>query len=89
MLKTAWQNLHNKFATTGNKPEVWVLDNKMSGELKMAFKLNAMKFQLVPPHSHCRNLAKRTIQTSKNHFKAGIASVNPNFPMLEWDRLIP
>ena len=88
-LKTAWQKLHNEFATTGNKPDVWVLDNEISGELKTVFKLNSKKFQLVPRHSHRRNLAKRTIQMWKKHFKAGIASVNPNFPMSEWDRLIP
>ena len=55
----------------------------------MAFQINSMAFQLMPLHSHRRNLVERTIQTWKNHFKAGIALVNPKFPMSEWDRLIP
>ena len=88
-LTKAWQNLHDEFTNSGNKPEVWVLDNEVSGDLKQAFNKNDTKFQLVPPNSHRRNLAERAIQTWKNHFKAGIASVNPNFPMSEWDRLIP
>ena len=40
------------------------------------------------PHIHCNNLAERAIQTWKEHFLAGVASVHPEFPMSEWDRLI-
>ena len=29
------------------------------------------------------------MQTFKNHFKAGLATADPNFPLTEWDRLIP
>ena len=29
------------------------------------------------------------IKTFKEHFKSGLASVNPNFPLSEWDQLIP
>ena len=42
----------------------------------------------MPPYLHRRNLAERAIQTWKNHFKAGLASLNPNFPLSEWDRLL-
>ena len=68
---------------------MWILDNEVSRDLKIAFQEHDTVFQLVPPHSHRRNLAERAIQTWKNHFKAGLASVNPNFPLTEWDRLIP
>ena len=34
------------------------------------------------------NTAERAIQTFKNHFKAGLSSVDPEFPMTEWDRLV-
>ena len=47
-LTAAWQNLYNEFTTTDNKPEVWVLDNKVSGELKMAFKLNSSSYHPTP-----------------------------------------
>ena len=38
---------------------------------------------------HRRNAAERAIQTWKNHFLAGIATLDPNFPIQEWDRLLP
>ena len=33
--------------------------------------------------------AERAIQTFKEHFKAGFATVDPNFLLSKWDRLIP
>jgi hypothetical protein len=38
---------------------------------------------------HRRNAAEQVIQTFKNHFIAGICSVDPNFPLRLWDRLLP
>ena len=69
-------------------PHTWILDNKMSTEFTAALALNKATYQLVPPHTHRRNLAERVIQAFKNHFKAGLASVDPNFPLSEWDTLI-
>ena len=45
-------------------------------------------FQLAPPHIHRRNAAERAIRTFKDHFLAGLASLDPTFPMYLWDRLI-
>ena len=61
------------------------MDNEISNELLKALDENQTTYQLMPPHTHRRNLAERAIQTFKNHFKAGLASVNPNFPLSEWD----
>ena len=44
--------------------------------------------QLVTPHSHRNNLAKRAIQIFRLHFKADLASVDPTFPLLCWDLLL-
>ena len=41
------------------------------------------------PHLHRRNSAERAIQTLKNHFIVGLASVNKNFPVHLWCRLLP
>jgi hypothetical protein len=46
-------------------------------------------FQLAPPHYHRRNSAERAIRTWKNHFIAGLASTDKQFPLHLWDRLIP
>ena len=43
----------------------------------------------MPPHIHRRNSAERAIQTFKNHFIAGLASTDPNFPLSNWCRLLP
>ena len=45
-------------------------------------------FQLVPPGNHCCNAAKRAIRTFKNHFIAGLCSVDKDFPLHLWDRLL-
>ena len=37
---------------------------------------------------HHNNPAERSIQTWKDHFLAGLASIHPDFPMTKWDRLI-
>ena len=56
--------------------------------LKDALRKDNIVHQLVPPHAHCTNLAERTIQTVKNHFKSGLALIDPNFPLVQWHRLL-
>jgi hypothetical protein len=46
-------------------------------------------YQLALPHIHRRNNAEREIQTFKNHFISGLCSVDPNFPLRLWDKLLP
>jgi hypothetical protein len=43
----------------------------------------------VPPHCHRRNAAERAIRTFKEHFVAGLSSIDPAFPLHLWDRLLP
>ena len=42
----------------------------------------------MPPHIHRENSAERDIQTFKKHVKPGLASLDPDFMLSEWDRLI-
>ena len=84
----AWTTLHKKFSKAGVAPNNYVMDNEASAELKLAMEDNNTTYQLVPPHDHRNNLAERAIQTFKHHFKAGLASTDPNFPLSEWDRLL-
>jgi hypothetical protein len=48
-----------------------------------------MKYQLVPPHCHRTSAAERAIRTFKEHFKSGLATVDPEFPIHLWDRILP
>ena len=89
-LSTApWEKINTKFTKCGMQPATYVLDNEASYHLKDAMTSKKITYQLVPPHNHRTNLAERAIQTFKNHFKAGLATVDPDFPLAEWDRLIP
>jgi hypothetical protein len=47
-----------------------------------------VEFQLVPPYDHRQNAAERSIGIWKDHFVAGLASLDPHFPMHLWCRLI-
>ena len=85
----AWTTIHNILASKGAKPNLYIMDNEASKELKETMTQQRINFELVPPHTHRRNAAERAIRTFKNHFIAGLASVNPNFPVAQWDRLLP
>ena len=59
------------------------MDNECAKDLKDGFYKEKVKFQLVPPHSHRANMDERVIQTFKDHFKTGLALVDPDFPIGE------
>ena len=45
--------------------------------------------QKLSPHNQRANVAERMIETGKHHFISGIAGTDENFPITQWDRLIP
>jgi hypothetical protein len=65
------------------------MDNEASSALKKYFTEKEMSYQLVPPHCHRTNAAKRAIRTFKEHFKAGLATINTDLPAHLWERLFP
>lgn len=86
----AWKSINDTLAKSGAQPVIYVMDNEASTELKDAMKSKNIKYELVPPNIHRRNAAEeRAIRTFKNQFIAGLASLNPKFPMAQWDRLLP
>ena len=88
-LTKAWTKLHTRLEKNGYAPELHILDNECSDELKRAFKKYNVAFQRVPSHVHRSNAAERGIQTWKNHFCSGLATCDPKFPLTEWDLLMP
>ena len=84
----AWEKLHIIFKKAGALPETYILDNKISRDLINGFNQESINYQLVTLYNHRNNQAERAIQTFKAHFKSCLATVNPNFPLSEWDRLI-
>jgi hypothetical protein len=47
-----------------------------------------MTHKLVPPNNHRRNIAKRAIQTFKNHFILILSGVDDRFPLSLWCHLV-
>ncbi len=84
----AYQVLIDQINSAGIFPKLHILDNECSAEMKATIKLNNMTFQLVPPHDHCCNLAKKAIQTFKDHFVAILCGTDKAFPLHLWDRLL-
>jgi hypothetical protein len=85
----AFDTIHQELTVKGFKPKLKTLDNEASTALKIFFTANDVDYQLVPPHCHLRNAAERAIRTFKEHFVAGLSSVDPPFHLHLWDRLLP
>jgi hypothetical protein len=85
----AYDSVHQELTVKGFKPNLQTLNNEASTALKNFFTVNDIAYQLAPPHFHRRNAAERAIRTFKEHFVAGLSSVDPSFPMHLWDRLLP
>jgi hypothetical protein len=79
----------DEMTAKGFKPKLQTMDNEASADLKKYFMEKEMSYQLVPPHCHRTNAAERAIRTFKEHFKACLVTVNPDFPAHLWDRLLP
>ncbi len=86
-----YQKLINCLHAAGIVPKHHILDNKCSDEFKdkKTIKCKKMTYQLVPPHNHHRNCAKKAIQTFKDHFVAILCGVDKEFPLNLWDLLLP
>ena len=83
----AWKQLYNIINHTSATPKSWILDYETSHHLQHAMReKHSISFQLVPPHNRKVNLAEQAIQTFKNHLKTELSTVQPDFPIAEWDR---
>jgi hypothetical protein len=87
-IRKAWEATHKNLMQQGHVPNLHILNNKWSQELKDAFTKHKIAFQQAPAKEHRANIAERAIRTFKNHFISILCSVDSNFPMTEWDRLI-
>ena len=84
----AYQTLVDRLKECGIKPKLHILDNECSDEFKKQIETNNMKYQLVPPHDHRRNIAEKAVQTFKDHFVAVLCGTDAKFPMQLWCRIL-
>ena len=84
----AYEDIYNMLKQRGQKPRLHWLDDEASKALKNVIHKEQTEYQLTPPHIHRRNAAERAIRTFKNHFISGLCSVDKNFPLHSWCRLL-
>jgi hypothetical protein len=85
----AFSNIFSTLAANGYAPTLNVMDNKCSKAVEAHIKANKMNVHLVPPHNHRINAAECAIATFKEHFIAGLATVNKDCPLQLWDEFLP
>jgi hypothetical protein len=88
-LARAFDFLIQSLILRGLKPLLQRLDNEASLGLRNYLKKQRITYQLAPQNIHRRNNAEQAIQAFNNHFIAGLCSVDPNFPLKLWDKLLP
>ena len=64
------------------------MDNKASKAVQNYIRSQNVDWLLAEPNNHRVNVAKRVIQTFKNHFLAGLATVDIQFPLQLWCYLL-
>ena len=70
-------------------PKWQILHNKASSLYKQEIRDMNMKYQLVPPDDHQRNISEKTIQTWKDNFVSVWSGTSEKFPLHLWCRILP
>ena len=85
----AYKKTFDKLTAKGLKVKLNIMDNQATKHIKKFLTEEQCKLQLVEPHNHQMNAAKRTIQTWKDAFIAALATTDRDFPIQLWDRMAP
>ncbi len=86
---SAYKKYLEDLTAKGFKLKLNVMDNQATRHIKKFLTKNNCKLQIVKPHNHCVNAAKRAIQTFKGAFIAALAPTDSDFPLQQWDWLTP
>jgi hypothetical protein len=85
----AYNNIMLRLKTKGIQPKKQMLDNEAPRDYLDTIKEQGLEWELIPPHNHRRNVAKRAIQTAKGHIIVNVMGCDPTFPLKEWHRILP
>ena len=85
---TAFRKKITYLKKRGFTPQFNVIDNIVSTKVKEFLAEENIEVQIVEPHNHRVNAAERAIQTFKDHFIAGLCTVDKQFPIQLWDQLL-
>ena len=84
----AYKSIYDYLSARGFKPKLNIMDNECSRAVKNYILSQNVALQLAEPDNHRANAAERAIQTFKNHFIAGLCTVDPTFPLQLWCYLL-
>ena len=87
-ITTAWESNHKKILKVAAALKHHILDNEFSEEFKRSLEKYDVIYEKIPPNIHRHNSAERAVRTFKNQFLAGLASIDPSFPITQWDQLL-
>ena len=79
----------NFFKTRGIHHTKVKVDNETSNLFRQVAGDNNIQIEYVPPENHRQNPAERDIRTFKNHLVAALCTTHVDFPISEWDLLLP
>ena len=86
----AYKSIMARLRKNGMNVNLQILDNEASSKVKHLIKEDlGIKYQLVPPDIHRRNVEERAILTFKAHFSSILAGIVPDLPKFLWDHLLP
>jgi hypothetical protein len=88
-LGVAFTRTYQFFKDLGHQLQFQVLDNEYPESLVRSFKQQRVIVERVPPNQNCANKAERAIQTFRNHFLSILVGAHPNFPINQWQHLLP
>jgi hypothetical protein len=63
------------------------MDNQCTRQIRKFLTKKYCNLMLVKPHNHRVNVAKRAIQTFKDHIISALAMSDSKFPLQLWDKL--
>ena len=85
-----FDKVYRKLTSRGIKPTFHVMNNEASSTIMdWMQRVKQVDAQKVSPHNHRANVSERMIETGKHHLISEIAVTDENFPITQWDRLIP
>ena len=67
-IKRAWLKLHTKLEQPGATPNVYIMDNEASTDLKSAMTKNKLQYQLVPPDMHRKKRCRESYSNIQKSF---------------------
>ena len=83
----AYTEVYDYLTTRGYKPRLHTQDNETPKEVELFIEKQREKYQYTAPQMHRTNNAEKVVQTWKNNFKAGLASLPKYFPITNWCQL--